>query len=424
MASSQGAQTLAEAYRLLDPLRPLEGEWLDRFYAERPEAASIQPLVDELPLDDREDDKTLLTGHRGSGKTTELACLEGALAPTHIVVRMDIEGLLNLGDVDYADLLVVMGLQVFRQAHRSGVRLAKDKLDGLRFWYQTHILEEDERRVLDEEVEATLNVGIASITASLRTNTPRRRRVRAEAQTNLADLLARLNDLLDELRKKAGKRILIIVDGLDKMFDLKQVCALFLHGANALLEPRCRVVYTVPISLYYTNDFQQVRLSFHRNFSLPNIKVWERDGKHCPEGRQTLQEALFRRMDPRLLTPEAAERLVELSGGVFKELISLARASVLRARRLRGDKGPVQAEDVEYAARQVRNTYRALLTEEQYQELLRIVRGGRFVNSPLAQELLHNLSLLEYNGEGAWWAVHPIVRPLVEEWAREHESNQ
>ncbi len=254
MASSQGAQTLAEAYRLLDPLRPLE-EWLDRFYAERPEAASIQPLVDELPLDDREDDKTLLTGHRGSGKTTELACLEGALAPTHIVVRMDIEGLLNLGDVDYADLLVVMGLQVFRQAHRSGVRLAKDKLDGLRFWYQTHILEEDERRVLDEEVEATLNVGIASITASLRTNTPRRRRVRAEAQTNLADLLARLNDLLDELRKKAGKRILIIVDGLDKMFDLKQVCALFLHGANALLEPRCRVVYTVPISLYYTNDF-------------------------------------------------------------------------------------------------------------------------------------------------------------------------
>lgn len=130
MDSLQSVQTLTEAYRFLDPLRPLEGEWLDRFYAERPEAASIHPLVDELLLDDREDDKTLLTGHRGSGKTTELARLERALAPSNIIVRMDIEGLLNLGDVDYADLLVVMGLQVFRQAHRSGVRLEKDKLDG------------------------------------------------------------------------------------------------------------------------------------------------------------------------------------------------------------------------------------------------------------------------------------------------------
>ena len=79
-------------------------------------------------------------------------------------------------------------------------------------------------------------------------------------------------------------------------------------------------------------------------------------------------------------------------------------------------------EDVEYAARQVRNTYRALLTDEQYRELQRIARGGRFINSALAQELLHNLSLLEYNGEGAWWAVHPIVRPPLEEWAREHEE--
>jgi hypothetical protein len=422
MVSLQRAQTLPEAYRLLDPLRPLEGEWLDRFYAERPEAASIQPLLDELLLDDREDDKTPFTGHRGSGKTTELARLERALASSHIVVRMDVEGLLNLGDVDYADLLVVMGLQVYRQAHRSGARLGQDKLEGLRFWYRTHVLEEDERPVLERTVETELSLGIASITASLRTNTPRRQHVRAEAQANLADLLARLNDLLDELRRKTGKRILTIVDGLDKMFDLGQVRALFLHGANALLEPRCRVVYTVPIALYYTNDFQQVRLSFPRHFALPNIKVWERDGSPCPEGRQALEEALFRRMDPALLTPEAAERLVELSGGLLKELISLARFSVLRARRPRGDRGPVMPDDVEYATRQVRNTYRALLTDEQYRELGRIAQGGEFINSALAQELLHNLSLLEYNGEGAWWAVHPIVRPLLEEWARKHEE--
>lgn len=419
MSKPSKAQTLAQAYNLFDPLRPLEGEWLDAFYVERPESANIQPLLTELELDERPDDKTLFTGHRGSGKTTELARLEKALANSHIVVRVDVESLLNLGDVDYADLLVMMGLEVFRHAASAGLRLKKEKLEALRFWYKTHILEEDERRVLDTEVAAELNIGIASIATRLRTDAPRRQTARSQAQANLSDLLERLNDLLDDLRQRARKRLLLIVDGLDKMYNLEQVRNLFLHGANALVEPRCRILYTVPITLYHTNDFQQVRLSYHRNFSLPNIKVWERDGHACEEGRETLRKIVLQRMDEKLITAEALEKLVEYSGGLLKELVSLTRNSVLRARALRGDNGPVQPEDVEYAARQVRNAYRALLTEEGYQELHRILQGGRFENTPLAQNLLHNLSLLEYNGEGIWWAVHPIVRPLVEEWAGE-----
>lgn len=42
------AENLAEAYALFDPDRPLAGEWLQKFYAERPEEASIAPLLDEL----------------------------------------------------------------------------------------------------------------------------------------------------------------------------------------------------------------------------------------------------------------------------------------------------------------------------------------------------------------------------------------
>lgn len=416
------AQTLKEAYNLFDPLRPLEGEWLEAFYVERPQSASLQPLIEELELDERSDDKTLFSGHRGSGKTTELNRLAQALAPTHIVVRMNAESLLNLGDVDYTDLLVVMGLEVFRHAAAAGLPLKKEKLENLRFWYTTHILEENERPALESEIAATLNAGIASITARLRTNAPRRQTVRAQAQAHLSDLLERLNNLLDELHQKAGKRILVIVDGLDKMYNLDQVRNLFLHGANALTEPRCRILYTVPISLYYTNDFQQVRLSYHRSFPLPNIKVWERDGQPCAEGQETLRELVLRRMEGKLITAEALEQLVEYSGGLLKELVSLTRASVSRARLLRGDGGPIQPDDVEYAARQVRNAYKALLTEEGYQELKRILEGGRFVNTPLAQDLLHNLSLLEYNGDGIWWAVHPNVRPLVEEWARERSG--
>jgi hypothetical protein len=121
------------------------------------------------------------------------------------------------------------------------------------------------------------------------------------------------------------------------------------------------------------------------------------------------------RLMPGLLAPEAVDLLVEQCGGLLKELIRLARDGVLRARRVRGERGPVERDDIAYAARQVRNTYRGSLTEAQYRELWRLYTGGLFVNSELTQELLHNLSMLGYDGGDAWWAVHPIVRPLLEE---------
>jgi energy-coupling factor transporter ATP-binding protein EcfA2 len=410
------AANLTEAYELLRPDRPLEGKWLDRFYAERPEEFSTTYLLDELSFDPSDDDKTLFTGHRGSGKTTELARLAEKLKPTHTVVLVDAGEQLNLGDVDYADLLVVLGLRVFEQAQRSGVKLDQAKLDDLLFWYTTHIFEESERGKLKSEVGGELDAVFAKFSVKLTTDAPyRRETVRAEAQAHLSDLLERLNVLLEDLQAKSGRRTLVIVDGLEKMYDQNQVRDLFCQGANVLLAPRCRIIYTVPLALYHTNDFAQVRMAFPRNFALPNIKTREQDGSPCLEGREALLKVLNSRLMPGLLSPEAAEQLVGLCGGLLKELIGLARTAVLRARRLHGEQGPVQPDEVEYAARQLRNTYRAGLTEGQYRELWRLYNGGAFVNSQVAWGLIHNLSLLEYDGGDAWWAAHPVVRPLLEE---------
>jgi hypothetical protein len=416
------ANNLTQAYNLFDPDKPLEGSWLEYFYTKRPEEASIIPLLDGLLTDTREDDKTIFTGHRGSGKTTELARLEQELATTHTVVRFNVESLLNLGDVNYADLLVMMGQQVFQKAKHSGVELDKDKLANLLFWFTTNILEQDEKRRLQSEMGGEVDAVFASFNIKFTSDAPKRQMVRAQAQANLSDLLERLNSLLADWRMKSNRRTLVIVDGLDKIYDLNQVCNLFVQGANALIAPCCRVVYTVPLALYYTNDLQQVRMAFSRNFVLPNVKTHEHDGSPSTDGQAMLREVLNARLMPGLLTPEAVERLVTLSGGLLKELIALTRDNVLRARRTRGDQGPARPEDVENAARQVRNAYRGSLTQEQYQELWRLYKGGRFTNNPVARDLLHSLSLLEYDGGDAWWAVHPIVRPLLEERADEFNA--
>jgi len=417
MLEPKQAQTLSEAYAVLDPLRFLSGEWLKKFYVDRPEECSIAGLHDALLLDPSDDDKTLFTGTRGSGKTTELHRLEETLRQDHLIVFMDVADLLNLGDIRYTDLLVLLGLEVFKAAHQAGFGADEKMLTQLRFWYEEHILEQD-KGALSAEVKAELDVAVARISGQVKADAPKRQRIRAETQSHLSDLLERLNYLLQELRKKAGRRILVIVDGLDKVYDLNQVRDLFLQGANALLEPACRVIYTVPFALSYTNDFRQVSLTFTRFCELPNVKTHQADGQIYAPGVDMLRAILNRRMNPALLTSEAVDRLIEHSGGLIRELISLARSSLISARRLRGDRGPIQPEDVERAIQQVQNAYFACLTKEHYHELARILDGEQFVNSDVAKELIHNLSLLAYDGGQAWRGVHPIVRPLVERWKR------
>jgi len=106
------------------------------------------------------------------------------------------------------------------------------------------------------------------------------------------------------------------VDGLDKIYDLRRAAELFLHGANALIAPACRIIYTVPFPLFYSHDFQQVRQQFHRNFLLPNVKVQERNGAPYELGREMLRQVLLRRVQEELITRAALEALVEASGGL------------------------------------------------------------------------------------------------------------
>ena len=414
MCALRPALTLEEAYRNLDPIRPLREEWFEAFYVPRPEDGGIEKLLDELNLDDSENDKTLFSGQQGAGESTELYRLYRELQSTHIPILLNVEETLNLGDVHYTDLLVMLGLRAYQEAHACGIRADEQHARDLLFWYRERILEQDEALPLQSETSAEVNLGVLRFGSRLSQESPRRERIRAVVEPNLSDLLERLNRLLLELRRRSGKRILMIVDGLDKIYNLRRAADLFLHGGNALMAPACRIIYTVPYPLFYSNDFQLVRSTFHRVFLLPNIKIRHRDGAPWETGREMLRQVLRRRVAETLLDPEAMEALVEASGGLLRELIRLARLSVILARRRRDAR--ILPGDVAGAMREAQNTFRRILKLEDYRHLRKVQERKSLDDLPeeVADRLLHNLSILEYDGE-TWWDVHPAVRELLEE---------
>ncbi len=410
------AQTLTQAFRYFDPDRPLSGRWFQAFHVPRPDEQRLRDLEDHLRLAGEDEfTKVLFSGPRGSGKTTELQHLVQEMQDSHFVAFIQGEDLLALEDVAPQDVLVGMGLALYEQvrALQPPNPALQQAAEDLRYWWTESILEE---QVEDDRVGISLDwsLGFIRFGAQWQSSPAARAVVRRRVESRLSELLEKLNHLLALLTEATGKRMLILVDGLDKIYDLNQASNLFL--SPTLLQPKAQIVYTLPLALIYRPDFHQARHSFDLAVVLPNIAVRTREGAPWPPGRRMLREVLYRRIDPALLESDAAEYAIEMSGGVLRELMLLMRTSILRARREVGDEGAIQQRHVQQAVEEVKNTYRRTLTWKDYPALRRVreTKDLRVLEPEDAARLLHGLAILEYNGQN-WWDVHPIAGLLLDE---------
>jgi hypothetical protein len=405
------AKTLAQALNIFDPERPLKTEEeLRDYFVER----AMSPLQ-ELALLLRHTGRPqtiLFTGHRGSGKSTELAKLASLLRDQFFVVDYSVKNVLDLFDVTYVDVIFSLAAELIRAATERQVEVKEELL--------RHILDftkEVTKEVVIEErgevdVGAALNFYMVKLEGKVGKEAATRTLVREKMERRLSDLLENVDLLSREIERATEKKVLVIVEDLDKT-DPDRAKELFYGHALSLTSPRCCVIYTFPIALRHDNDFIQVRQSFSELVVLPNFPVSRRDGSPDGVGLACLQEILTRRAEERLFTPGALVGLVGWSGGLARELIILARRACLAA--MEAERSAIDEEAVEQAAARMRIDYEVLLTSEQLNLLRGVQERKRVENDEDHRALLHNLSALEYrNGEGVWYDVHPIVRPLLE----------
>ena len=144
-----------------------------------------------------------------------------------------------------------------------------------------------------------------------------------------------------------------------------------------------------------------------------NISVYNRDETDNNNGLGQLQLILTLRVSEGLFEPDALTLLAEQSGGLARSLISLANKACMNA--LLDNRLRISVIDVRGAAAEERADYRRILTFDQI-DLLRKVRTSKLVdNSADYQQLLYNLSILEYRDDDPdpWYNVNPVVRDLL-----------
>ncbi|NEO97154.1 MAG: AAA family ATPase [Symploca sp. SIO2E9] len=420
-------------YQFFKPEEPLIKEELRDFYVRR-DNSPVDSLVNLLAMEDSAA-KFLLAGHRGSGKTTELRRLEQRCMSEYTVVWVDTDTYLDKYDIEYADVVVLIGITIVQRLGKLGWKLPRkleqDLLESLaKVTYQDKVTGGGQLQLpkLFQDLGGLLKVGFDRETKKTR-----------EVRPALSEIIAKVNAIIAAAEADKPK-LLVIVDGLDRK---DYGIALKMFSSSLLTDLNCHLVYVIPISLRYSPAFRQPMQSFDKCLDLTNIPVFKCDDNARPTtqpdpvGRHILTTVIEKRLQKlgdtykNLFQPDALELLCEKSGGVMRDLVRLARTSCEVA--LQKNANQVDLTIAQEAIQEEHRTYS--IEDYHFEELDKVHRTGKLTtnsfDSPkngkvvICDELLHYKLILGYQDRkyGRWFDINPILLEDLERWRGTNPTN-
>jgi energy-coupling factor transporter ATP-binding protein EcfA2 len=420
------ADDLAGVIRLFDPRKPLSGEALQAFYIDRPgnPLQRMQTYLQGLGLAGQPV-KLLFTGHVGSGKSTELNRLATLLKSQFFIVNLDVRRSLNLADLTYVDILLGLTTALFHRATEEDVlakapaQIAADVWEDVSLFIEHTILGPVHLPTPSKtgaEFSAKVNLLAAGFEAKFSQETSTRQAVRDQMQSRVAELVDKLDFVARQVRDRYKRPVLFFIENTDKP-DLDTARALFLNHTHSLTAFEAAAIYTFPVGLRYSPDFTLIKDLFDHHFVLPNIKVNERDGDESPECIEHLRRAVELRADLGLFDPEALNMIIRASGGLIRTLIRLVQGAAIHA--LSAGQDRITPESALAAISEERADYIAALSADDYTVLAERMQDKELSSDKAVERLLQSWALMEYANGTPWCDVHPVIRDLVKERAKE-----
>jgi hypothetical protein len=433
----QDTSILKGLYNAFDPFRPLPAG--DPVYVDCREVRGDGDILIELGksiIFSYEETYQLYAGHRGAGKSTELLRLANYLEEEkyRVIYFAADEEDIDPEDAQYTDILLACTRHLLDKIKGD----PKPLIDWLRERWQglkDAAVELAMTEVSFDELKLEAKLAeFAKITANVRTIPSKRQKIREEVDNHTISLIKALNEFLADAKQRLPKDCLglvVIADNLDRIVPVYNAeskrtnhDSIFIDRSEQLKALDCHMIYTVPISMVYSDQGTILEDCFGTVQVLPMIMTKTPDGKIFSPGIQKLKELIARRInsvDDKLKLSlvfedqTILEYLCFMSGGHVRNLMLLMKTVIQRT-----DKLPISKGSVQRASSELRRTYRNSIAEDEWKTLATVWKLKRMPNNPQNRKLLFNRCILEYryidfNGNlKTWHDVHPLICEIDE----------
>ncbi|MEG4959678.1 MULTISPECIES: ATP-binding protein [unclassified Microcoleus] len=430
--TQESEKLLTNLYNAFDPFYPLPAG--DPQYVDcrevRGDGDIIEDLGRKIKLSQRMTCQ-LYAGHRGAGKSTELLRLQEYLQNQgcFVVYFAADEQDINPEDTEYTDILLACTrhlLEDLRNANSKPLRdWMRDRWEDLKDLALTEV--SFETLSLESQIAQ-----FAKLTANVRTVPTLRQKIRDKINPHTTTLIDALNEFIGDAKKNLpdkSSQLAVIADNLDRIVPFSQdgkrsnLDEIFLDRTEQLKALDCHVIYTIPISMVYSNRATELINNYNDPQVLPMIMVQNPDGSTNEAGLAKIKELIEKRV--KQVNPnqsletglfdslETLERLCLMSGGHVRNLLLMMQEAITRTEDL-----PITAKAAQRAITQARDVYRRTPEEGEWQILAKVSQTQRILNDEQHRGLLFTRCILEYryyDEEGEmqpWYDVHPLIKGI------------
>jgi tRNA uridine 5-carbamoylmethylation protein Kti12 len=402
------AKTLEDAYNALE-FKPTTDGFFTNYYVERKEV-QINELATQITYL-RRSAKILFSGHRGSGKTTELHNVAEKLENKgFFVVFVAATDNLHLGDVHYADIFLVMVKNTYQKVLQSSIELNKstrDDLESILRKLTAGSLSRSKDKIVAYMDEIFNIKGHLSFDVQVR---EQHRKIINESISN-GQLIKIFNEIVSSVVSTTHKKMIIIMDDLEKVTNYDKILEL-LDKYHAYIDNLdCSIVLTIPPSLMTDPAFSQLSRAYNRYF-LPLFQVRDKYGNENTEQIRLMQEIIKKRIADNLIHSEVIRLAALRSGGLITDFIRMLKVSFVKA--LSHDMKSVNHDLLDESFEEIIENYDLILSKDYYGKLVEVHRSKNIINDEMTRAMINYDFILMYgNSEGIWYDIHPAIETLL-----------
>ena len=403
-------------------------------------------LRNMLIHDQEESQIFFVAGQAGTGKTTALNFFRTDALEMHYHIKyINMRDYLDFNDVDIIEFLLAFAFALVK--HSPIEDKYYEQLEDFRRQYEgeTEKIEETEKtRKTGRETtgEGSMGGGFfnfvklkAQFFINLRMDTSYREYTRRIFKLNKPFLHKLVNELIDDYIEKVskGKSLLVIIDDLDKMKEVRQINSIFIENRHYVFSLKCKKIISIPTYLARAPEISNCSQYPIRQFILrltPNPfdeKMRPGEEDTLKKNRQLLRQVIENRIADghMLIDKNALDKAVENSGGIIRQLIKIVYVAAVGVRTHEGKK--ISLHDVEEAIGLLRNEMAGTISDSDKIIFLNTVLTKNIPVSETAEqfvELLLSNNVLSYRNGDPWYEVNPIIKDTVKVYAARQDEKQ